>query len=207
MLLLHYQKWISERAKWLMFQTILLKFVAHPSLTDSKNNLKGSFNYLIFFFYTVIFNYVFLCRHLFLGIFNCNSGLGVLFLDFFPKAFYIILLLNVCCHSALEGEILGMPWWIKLSQEVNVSLNTACCFHYRWGNLPLMPGKKKDIIKFPICPHSLISDSDWYFLGAGGHLLYLQRLCLQLVAEVSARVSRDFSQWSSAAKRRQSLLQ
>lgn len=32
-----------------MFQTILLKFVAHPSLTGCKNDLKGSSNYLIFF--------------------------------------------------------------------------------------------------------------------------------------------------------------
>lgn len=122
----------------------------------------------------------------------------VLFLVF-PNVFCIILLLNGCCHSSLGKEGLGMPRWIKLCQELNVSLNTASCFRCVWGNAPLMPGKKSDIIQFPICPHSLLSKPDGYFLGGRWVSPPPAEALPSVCGGRGYRVSGEFSLWPVSA--------
>lgn len=63
-------------------------------------------------------------------------------------------------------------------------------------------GRKKGIIQFPICPHSLLSKPDGYLLG-GRCIFPQQRLSPWFVVAGACRVSGDFSLSPFAAGRRQ----
>lgn len=106
----------------------------------------------------VTFKYFFLYKHFL--VFLCFnrpvvrwfSYLGLV-LGFFSQMHIASFYCWIGGHSSLEEERLGKPWWIQLCYYgVNVSLHIACCLHSMWGNAPLMPGRKRDIIWFPTCP-------------------------------------------------------
>lgn len=111
----------------------------------------------------------------------------------------------MCGVVPLE-ERLGMSWWIKLCREVNGSLNTAHCFHYMWGNEPLVPGKKRDIIQFPVYPLSLLLKPDGYLLGGRWVAPPLAKTFSSVCGGEGCRGSSDFSLWPLfAAGKRQHL--
>ena len=99
-----------------------------------------------------------------------------------------------------------MPPCVKLSLEVNVSLNTAACFHYMWRNAPRVPGKRRDVMQFTTCARSLLSKPAGYLLGRRWVSPPPAEASSRVCGGEGCRVGEDSSLWPlSAAGRRQHL--